>query len=415
MPAAARALGPAPEDPRYAASEALLRRARAVIPLGARLPLGVSPHFAVRAKGAAFWDEDGHAYVDFCNAHGAVILGHADPDVVAAAQAQVAEGQVFSMPHRLEAEVAERLCALVACAEAVRFGRSRSDAVAAALRLARAHTGRELVAACGAQARPERSIAFAYDDLPALAALLDRHAGRVAAVLIEPLGAQAPSLGYLAGVRRLVDAHGAVLVFDESLTGFRLDEGGAQGLYGVTPDLAVFGAGLANGFPLSALAGRKGLMQGVHEAFAPLGPGADAVSMAAARALLAKLEREPVITTLRIRGAEVQAEVEALLAAPGPEPLGAISGDPTWSVLTLAAPEGTSATTLETLFLQEVFARGVFTLGAHVMSYAHGDDEITALLGVYREVLPLLAEAVRRGDAEARLRCEPVQPQFVAR
>jgi glutamate-1-semialdehyde 2,1-aminomutase len=410
MPAAARALRSAPEEPRYAASEALLRRARAVVPRSQRLPFGGSPHFAARARGALFWDEDGHAYVDFCNAQGAVILGHADPDVTAAAQAQIAEGQVFSLPCRLEAEVAERICALVPCAEAVRFGRSRSEAVASALRLARTHTGRELVVACCDAGRPDQTIAFPFDDLPALAALLDRHVGEVAAILIEPAGAKTPSAGYLAGLRRLADVHGAVLVFDESLTGFRLDEGGAQALFGVVPDLAVLGAGLANGFPLSALAGRKGLMQGMQDAFAPLGAGADAVSLAAARAVLEKLGREPVCTSLRIRGAEIQAEVETLLAA-DPEPVGAIVGDPTWSVLQLAAPEGAPPAALETLFLQEVFARGLFTLGAHVMSYAHGDEEITTLLAVYREVLPLLGEAVRRGDVEARLRCEPLQPR----
>ena len=439
--AAVRAPQSPPEPSRYAASEALLARAREVIPLGAQtfsksitqLPFGAAPFFAAKAKGAMLWDEDGHPYVDFCNALCAVTLGYADPDVNAAAVAQVAEGSVFSLSHRLEAEVAERICDLVPCAETVRFGKNGSDATSGAIRVARAYTGRDRVLTCGyhgwqdwsigATARSkgvpravrELTTAFPFNDLPALAALLDAHAGEVAAIILEPMNVTPPAPGYLQAVRRLADRHGVVLIFDETITGFRFDAGGAQKLFGVTPDLATFGKGLANGFPLSAVAGKRALMAEMEEVFFSFTMGGEAVSLAAAKAVLDKLDREPVIQTLRIRGAEVQAEVERLLGATGAGGFLSISGDPTWSFLNFAPPEGVDVWALKTLFLQEVFARGLFTLGTHNMSYAHGDHEISTLVAVYAEVFEILAEAVRRGDVAARLRCAPLQPLFKVR
>ncbi len=439
--AAVRLARSAPEPSRYAASETLLARARASIPLGAQtfsksitqLPLGAAPFFAARAKGATLWDEDGHPYVDFCNALCAVTLGYADPDVNAAAVAQIAEGSVFSLSHRLEAEVAERICDVVPCAEAVRFGKNGSDATSGAVRVARAYTGRDRVLTCGYHGWQDWSIGatarskgvpkavrdltttFPFNDLPALAALLDAHEGEVAAIVLEPMNVTPPAPGYLQGVRRLADKHAVVLVFDETITGFRFDKGGAQALFGVTPDLATFGKGLANGFPLSAVAGKKALMAEMEEVFFSFTMGGEAVSLAAAKAVLDKLEREPVIQTLRIRGAEVQAEVERLLTATGADAFASTSGDPTWSFLHFTPPEGVDFWALKTLFLQEVFARGLFTLGTHNMSFSHGDDEISALVEVYAEVFPILAEAVRERDVAARLRCAPLQPLFKVR
>ncbi len=438
MPAAtARAL----EPHRYAASEALLERARKTIPLGAQtfsksvtqLPFGSAPLFASRAKGATLWDEDGNPYTDFCNALCAVTLGYADPDVNAAAMMQIAEGSLFSLSHRLEAEVAEMISAMVPCAEMVRFGKNGSDATTAAVRIARAYTGRDLVLMCGyhgwqdwsigtttrhkgvPSAIRELTITFPYDDVAALEGLLQRHDGEVAAIIMEPMNVRAPSPGYLTAVRRLADRYRVVLIFDETITGFRLHDGGAQALFGVTPDLATFGKGLANGFPLSAVAGKKALMMEMEEIFVSSTMGGEAVSLAAARAVLRKLQREPVIPSMRIRGAEIQAEVEAALTTCGADAFATVSGDPTWSFLTFSAPEGIDVWSLKTLFLQEIFARGLFMLGTHNLSYAHGDEEVSHLVSVYREVLPMLAEAVQAGDVERRLVCAPLKPLFAVR
>ena len=426
---------------RYAASEAALERARQVIPLGAQtfsksvtqLPFGVSPYFAARAKGARMWDEDGNEYVDFCNALCSVTLGYADPDVNAAVAAQLAEGSIFSLSHRLEADVAERICAMVPCADMVRFGKNGSDATTGAIRVARAFTGRERVLMCGYHGWQDWSIGttarnkgvpeavsalttvFPYDDLPALEALLDRHHGEVAAIILEPMNVRPPSPGYLEGVRALADRHGAVLVFDETITGFRFHNGGAQAHFGVTPDLATFGKGLANGFPLSAVAGRRDIMMEMEEIFFSFTMGGETASLAAARAVLDKLAREPVIAAMRLQGERVKVAAENRLRASGADAFITVSGDPTWSFLNFSPPEGVDVFALKTLWMQEVLARGLFSLGTHNLSYAHGEPELEHLFGVYDAVFPILAEAVRERDVERRLHCPPLQPLFKVR
>lgn len=432
---------PLAAEDRYARSEALLERALRTIPLGAQTfsksltqyPRGVSPYFAARARGARLWDVDGNAYVDFINALCAVTLGYGDPDVDAAVTRQLRDGVIFTLSHALEAEVAERIVAMVPCAEKVRFGKNGSDATAGAIRIARAATGRDHVLVCGyhgwqdwyigstarnlgvPEATRALTHAFPYDDLPALEALLDRLSGQVAAVILEPMNVKAPSPGYLEGVKRLTHAAGAVLVFDETITGFRFARGGAQEFFGVTSDLCTLGKGLANGFPLSAVCGRADLMALMEEVFFSFTMGGETLSLAAAAAVLDKLAREPVVETLAARGQDVLEGVGALIARHGLEGVLSLSGHPSWSFLLFAdAPTG-DAFTLKTLFMQEVFARGVLAYGSHNMSYAHGPAEVAALLEAYDGALAVMAEALASGDVTSRLRCAPLQPLFRVR
>lgn len=424
---------------RYAASEGLLERARRVVPLGAQTfsksvtqyPHGVSPYFAARGRGARLWDVDGNEYLDFVNALASVTLGYADPDVDAAVAAQLRDGTIFTLSHRLEAEVAELICDLVPCAEMVRFGKNGSDATAGAVRIARAFTGRDHVLVCGyhgwqdwyigATARhrgvPDavRALthAFPYDDLPAVERLLAAH--DCAAIVIEPMNIAAPSPGYLAGLRDLATRSGALLVFDETITGFRFDEGGAQALFGVTPDLTTLGKGIANGFPLSAVCGRREPMRLMEEVFFSFTMGGETLSLAAAKAALMKLKREPVTATLRARGTRLKSGVADLVARHGADDILAVSGDPTWSFLTIRDAPRATAFALKTLWLQEIFSRGVLSLGTHNLSYAHSDADVDALLAVYDAVFPLLVEAAAEGDVEARLDCAVLEPLFKVR
>jgi glutamate-1-semialdehyde 2,1-aminomutase len=413
----------------YAASEAWLERARATVPLGAQTfsksvtqyPYGVSPYFAERAQGCRLWDIDGNRYLDFINALCAVTLGYGDPDVTAAAERQLRNGVVFSLSSRLEAEVAERICALVPCAEAVRFGKNGSDATAGAIRVARAYTGRDRVLMCGYHGWSDWSIGttarnkgvpkavsdlttvFPYDDLPALSALLDAHDREVAAIILEPMNVRAPSPGYLQGVRALADRHGCVLVFDETITGFRFANGGAQALFGVTPDLATFGKGLANGFPLSAVAGRREIMAEMEEVFFSFTMGGEAVSLAAAKAVLDKLVRQPVIATLRARGGELVAGVENRIDRAGADGLPVRQWGPELELLNFAAPEGIDHRTRSRLWLQEMFARGVLTLGNPQHELRSGEADVDRAAGRLRGVSPCWAEAVARATLSAAI------------
>jgi glutamate-1-semialdehyde 2,1-aminomutase len=426
---------------RYQASEAHLERARSVIPLGAQTfsksvtqyPLGVSPFFAVRGKGSRLWDVDGNEYLDFVNALCSITIGYADPDITAAVAAQLNDGTIYSLSHPLETAVAERIVAMVPSAEMVRFGKNGSDATSGAVRVARAFTGREHVLACGyhgwhdwyigATTRdrgvPESTKAlthrFAYNDLDALDAMVRGLDGKVAAIILEPMNIEAPKPGFLEGMRELATRHGIVLVFDETITGFRFAPGGAQELFGVTPDLTTLGKGIANGFPLSAICGRRDIMMEMEEIFFSFTMGGETLSLAAALATLDKISGEPVLATMRARGTRIVEGLRGLIAAHGTGEFCRVSGDPTWSFFSLSDAPTANAFELKTLMLQEFFARGLLTLGTHNMSYAHSDADVDRLLAVYDEVLPVLRDAAQNGALKQHLKCDPLVPLFRVR
>lgn len=425
----------------YSRSEAMLDRALEVIPLGAQTfsksltqyPRGAAPFFIERAMGARCWDVDGNEYVDFNNALCSVTLGHCDADVNAAVSAQLEKGTIFSLSNELEIEVAERIVELVPCADKVRFGKNGSDATAGAVRVARAFTGREHVAVSGyhgwqdwyigSTARNKgvpaetRSLShsFPYNDLEALERLLGEHPGRFAAVILEPMNVAWPKPGFLQGVVDLAHAHGAVAVFDETITGFRYGLGGAQELFGVTPDLACFGKGLANGYPLAAVAGRADIMKEFEEVFFSFTMGGETLSLAAARAAVDKSRAVDLPGALAAKGKRLIAGVEERIARHDCAAFLSIVGHPSWTFLVIADTENAGQFELKTLYMQEVLARGMLTLGTHNLSLAHSGADIDALLAVYDEVFPILREAVAAGDVAARLRCEPLRPLFKVR
>ena len=294
---------------RYRHSEELLARAEKTIPLGTQtfsksktqFPHGVSPFYAARAQGSKLWDADGNEYIDFISSLASVTLGYNDPDVTAAVRQQLEDGVIFSLPHQIEIEVAELIVDMVPCADAVRFGKNGSDATAGCIRIARAFTGRDHVAVCGYHGWQDWYIGstarnrgvpmatralthrFDYNNLDSLQKLLTDRPGEFAAVILEPMSSVAPAEGFLEGVAELTRKHGALLVFDEVITGFRFANGGAQEFFGVTPDLTALGKGIANGYPLSAVAGRGDVMKLMEEIFFSFTMGGETLSLAAAK------------------------------------------------------------------------------------------------------------------------------------
>lgn len=336
----------------------------------ARRTTGV-PLYVDHAQGAHLWDVDGNAYIDYVLGQGPALLGHCPPEVVEAISAQAARGMVYSAQHAAEVRVAERLCAMVPSAERVRFNTVGSEAVHAALRLARGFTGRskilkfeghyhgwldpvlysvhpalELAGPADApvavpgtagqqQGHAEDLILCPWNDLEALTRLMDRHGAEIAAVITEPVlcntGAILPDLGYLEAVRKLCDRHGSLLVFDEIITGFRLAPGGAQEYLGITPDLSVFGKAMAGGMQVSALVGKASVMDHISTGkVAHAGTfNSQPVGIAAAEATLRILDeqRDEVYGTLFARGsalmegirdAAAKAGVPLLVDGPGP-------------------------------------------------------------------------------------------------
>ncbi len=360
-----------------------------------------SPPQLVQAIGSRVWSDDGAEYVDFDNIGGAVLLGHRDPQVVAAVR--LTRGSEDRRgPEHYESAVAERIQSMAPAAEACAFGGQVSQALRAAVTAARLTTGREQVFICSAaelgDARRLAGARFAFDDLAALQRLIELN-GEAAAIVLAPCGARGPSAGYLAGVRDLCARIGAVLVFDETLSGFRVHEGGAQALYGVEADLMVFGESLANGMPLGVLAGRRELVQAVQD-YEPL--RADVASLAAAKAVLNKIRTEPVITTLRVGGAEIQAETAARLKAAGLDEVVELAGDPAAGRLDFRRLPGIDPQAVKSLWMNECRAHRLFTLGAVNMSYAHGEREIAVLLAAFDHAADRLALALRQAVPQSR-------------
>jgi len=419
----------------------MLERALKTIPLGSQTfskskiayPEEVSPHFIKRGDGSHVWDVDGNEYIDFVNGLASITLGYNDPDVTEAVKAQLEEGTIFSLPHEIEIKVAEKIVEMVPCAEMVRFGKNGSDATAGAVRLARANTKRDHVAVCGYHGWQDWYIgstsrnlgvpssvrdlthSFTYNDLDSLGQLFKKYSDQVAAVIIEPMNSTEPNNGFLEGVKVLAQKNGAILIFDETITGFRYANGGAQEYFGVIPDLAIFGKGMANGYPVSVVTGRAEIMKLMEEVFFSFTFGGETLSLAAALTTMTKLQQEPVIKTLWEQGRKIKKGVNALIKKHNLENVLSITGKDCWSFLIFKDTDVYSQWELKTLFLQEVFARGVLTIGTHNMSYAHSDEDISKLLKVYDEVFGVIKDIVEKKSLDKRLQTKPLVPLFKIR
>lgn len=422
-----------PGAPRIEESNRLWARATGLIPAGtqtlskgpSQYALGFGPKYLARARGSHVWDVDGNEYVDYPMGLGPVTLGHAHPEVVAAVVEQLARGTCFSLMHPLEVELAERVRDIVPCAEMVRFGKNGSDATAACIRASRAKTGRKHVARCGyhgwqdwsidrsygirARGVPDEvldlTIPFPYNDLAALDAILTRTP--CAAVILEPISVTPPETGYLEGVRALATRHGAVLVFDEVITGFRYARGGAQEYFGVTPDLASMGKGVANGMPLSLVVGRREFMQPFEEIFFSFTFGGEAASLAAAIATLNVMEREDYWAHCWRQGRALQDGYRSLAAKHGLSGLTDCAGLPPWTVVTFADHGGQPALKLKTLFQQEMLRRGILFSGSQFISLSHSDEDIQRTIEAYDESMGVLRSAIDQDAVDRVLVATP--------
>lgn len=426
---------------RYRHSEYLLEKTLKLIPLGSQTfskskiqyPYGVSPYFIKKGNGSHVWDVDGNEYIDFVNALAAVTLGYNDPDVTKAVKEQLEHGTIFSLPHELEIKVAEKIVEMVPCAEMVRFGKNGSDATSGAIRLARAYTKRDHVAVCGyhgwqdwyigstsrnlgvPQSTIQLTHTFKYNDIDSLHKIFHDYPDWIAAVIMEPMNTVEPEDNFLEKVKDLTHKNGAVLIFDETITGFRFAKGGAQEYFGVIPDLATFGKGLANGYPLSAIAGKAEIMKLMEDIFFSFTFGGETLSLAAAFATMTKLQKEPVIETLWTQGRKVVEGINFLIGKHDLRRALSVSGKGCWSFLVFKDVDIYSQWELKTLFLQEVFARGILTIGTHNMSYSHSDKDIARLLEVYGIVFSIIKDALEKKNLRELLRAEPLVPLFKIR
>ena len=423
----------------YKKSEQLLDRALKSIPLGSQTfsksltqyPRGASPFFIEKGKGAKVWDVDGNEYIDFINSLAAVTLGYCDKDVDGAVQDQMKKGITFSLPHRLEMEVAEKLIDIIPSAEKVRFAKNGTDATTAAIRMARAYTGKDHVAVCGYHGWQDWYIGstsrdlgvpkdvknlthkFDYNNLGSLENIFNQQ--EIACVILEPMNIEYPKDDFLQKVKELTHKHNALLIFDETITGFRYSLGGAQELFGVTPDLATFGKGMANGYPLSAVVGSNEVMQTAEDIFFSSTFGGETLSLAATNMIIDKYKKEKVIEHISDVGTYLLKNLNQLIDDKSLNTVFYTSGHPSWSFLLTKEQESYNAFEIKTFFLQEMFKRGILTLGSHNISFSHSKKIVDQLIEVYEEVLPLIDENINNQTMLENIQGDVLKPLFKVR
>jgi glutamate-1-semialdehyde aminotransferase len=424
-----------PKDPDIRESRRLTERAEGLIPAltqtlakgpGQHIR-GFSPSFARRGRGARVWDVDGNEFVDWSMGIGPLVLGYGDPSVDEAIRRQLEDGITFSLPHALEVEVAEQVRELVPNAESVRFSKTGADVTSAAVRLARAFTRRNKVLCCGyhgwhdwyigvtdrhagvpASVR-DATFTFSYNEPDSLAAALDDD---TACVILEPVVFEEPRPGFLEQVQSLCRRNGTLLVFDEMWTGFRLALGGAQERFGISPDLATYSKAIANGMPLSVLAGRQDVMALLdRDVFFFTTFGGEALSLAAALACMRKLRAENVPAHLARTGRRIREDYNDLALSLGMGAHTKCSG-PDCRTLVTFAPSLAEPLLARSFVQQELLRRGHLWSGTHTVSFSHGQAEADLLLAAYADVLPLLQRAAEAGTLARQLRGEPVEPVF---
>jgi glutamate-1-semialdehyde 2,1-aminomutase len=385
------------------------------------------PGVIARGSGCHVWDADGNEFIEYGMGLRAVTLGHAFPSVVEAVAKSLPMGTNFTRPAAIELECAERFLEIVDGAEMVKFTKDGSTATTAALKLARAYTGRGLVAICAEHpffsyddwfictttmdgGIPERyrseTLRFRYNDVESLRALFDAHPNRIAAVFLEAARNVEPLPGFLEGIRALCRDNGAVLVFDEMITGFRWHIGGAQKVYGVQPDLSTFGKAVANGFALSILCGRAEIMRlGSRERdqdnvfLLSTTHGAETTALAAAVATMETYRKEPVIEHLYRQGERLATGVRAAAVRHGVQNHVELSGRPVNLLFGTRGPDGKPSQEFRTLFLQETLRRGVI-MPSLVVSYSHTDEDIDKTIEAIDGALAVYARALSDGFAK---------------
>ena len=423
----------------YKKSEQLLERALKSIPLASQTfsksltqyPKGVSPFFIEKGKGSKVWDVDGNEYIDFVNSLAAVTLGYCDADVDKVVQEQMKNGVTFSLPHKLEMEVAEKLIEIIPCAEKVRFAKNGTDATSAAIRIARAYTGKEHIAVCGyhgwqdwyigsttrdlgvPQSVKELTHKFEYNNIESLEKIFQEQ--ELACVIMEPMNIEYPKDGFLKGVKELAHKNNALFILDETVTGFRYSLGGAQELFDVMPDLATFGKGMTNGYPLSAVVGSSEVMQKVEDIFFSGTFGGETLSLAAASSIIDKYKKKQVIEHFSEVGTYLLEQLNQLIDNKGLSAIFWTSGHPSWSFLHIKEQEKYNTFEIKTFFLQEMFKRGILTLGSHNISFSHTKEIVDQLLDVYAEVLPMVKENIKNKTLLENIQGDVLQPLFKVR
>jgi len=427
----------------FAESRRLQEKSHAIIPGGAHTYAKgddeypeTAPAFIVRGEGCHVWDVDGNKFIEYGMGLRAVTLGHAFAAVVEAAQQQMRMGANFTRPAKIEVEYAEELLGVLTNADMVKFAKNGSDVTTAAVKLARAYTGRDMVAVCADHPffscddwfigttelkagipRPYRELtaSFHYNDLESVKGLFERHSGRIACLILEPATAEEPHNDFLRQLKVLCEKHGSLLILDEMITGFRWHISGAQEIYNVVPDLSTFGKAMGNGFAIAALVGKREIMKlggldhaGERVFLLSTTHGAETHALAAARETLNIYRRCHVVEHLYRQGERLRAGVNACIARHGIAGRFEVLGRAPNLIYATKDADDKSSQGFRTLFLQEMIRGGIIA-PSFVVSFSHSDEVIDRTIDVVDHALGVYARALAEG-LERYLVGRPVKP-----
>jgi len=442
--------------PNITRSNEIYERAKKTIPSGTQtfskgvtqFVDGFAPKYIDHAKGAYTWDVDGNKYLDYIMGCHPINLGYADPDVNAAVIKQLEKGSTFSLMSELEVSVTELLIKTVPCAEMARFGKNGADATTIGVRVARAVTGRDHIAYCGYHGWHDWYIAntdlnsgipdfnkklahsFVYNDLDSLEKIFKENPDEIAIVIMEPLTILEPKCmgsknckktecktvcqnNFLHEVQKMAKHYGAILMFDEIITGFRFALGGAQELTGVTPDLASFAKGISNGIPLSALVGKKEYMQVLDKTFFSFTYGGDCIGLAAAEACIPKLERENATDHIWDMGLILKDGFNELAKNHNLEDFIDCIGYPCRTIVSFNGQQKYDQLEMKSLFQQELIRRGILWTAYHAISWSHSKKDIKLTLNAFDESMSVFKKIIS-GNSSLRsfIEGKPVEPVF---
>lgn len=405
-----------------------------------RFSYGVWPGYFSRAEGVTVWDLDGNAYIDMSiGGIGATVLGYQDAEVDDAVRGAISCGVASSLNCPEEVELADLLCELHPWADMARFGRCGGEAMAVAVRIARAATGRDKVAFCGyhgwhdwylaANLGTENALGehllsgldpagvpkvlagttlpFSYNDASGLEAIVAEHGKDLAAVVMEPIRSASPEPEFLAKVRELADACGAVLVVDEVSAGFRLNCGGAHLILGLQPDMAVFSKALGNGYPVSAIIGRAAVMEAAQKSFISSTNWTERIGSVAALAMIRKFQRVEAHKQLVAVGEAIQAGWKRLGEQHGIQVH--VGGIPPLAHFAFDVADPLAA---KAYFVQLMLDRGILATTGFYSMFAHTLDHVGSYLAAAEGAFAEIARAEREGDLNQKLRGAPAVSGF---
>lgn len=398
----------------------------------------VAPGFIVRGAGSHVWDLDGNEFIEYGMGLRSVTLGHAYKPVVEAAYRQMQVGSNFTRPSPIEVECAEAVLDLIPGSEMVKFGKNGSDVTTAAVKLARAYTGRDMVAICGDQpffsvddwfigttqipaGVPDSirkiTVKFNYNDIDSVKEVFRQNGQGIACLVMEAATAVDPKDNFLGEVKKICEENGALFILDEMITGFRWDLGGAQKYYDVEPDLSTFGKAMGNGFSVSALVGKREYMElgGLHHKkervfLLSYTHGAESHCLAAALETIATYKRKNVIKRIWEQGEKLAAGIRKIVSELGLEGKFAVLGKPCNLIYATRDQDGNPSQAYRTLFLQETIKRGLL-LPSMVVSYSHSDEDIRCTVDAVGESLWVYRKALSEG-IEKYLEGRPVKPVY---